>query len=152
MLARHLCKMLFAFLIPASAVAGQQAPAPRVVDLTAPDGLKLKGTFSGTALSGPGVLLLHQCNRQRKVWDDLATRMTAARMNVMTEDLRGYLDSEGTPIDRLTPGEVNVVFNETCRGTWKPLTNSWSRNQPFRQVFSSWVVPAVASTNPCAWR
>src|SRR5207302_5007057 len=83
-----------------------------VVDLTAPDGLKLKGTFSATAASGPGVLLLHQCNRQRKVWDDLARRMTAAGMNVMTVDLRGYGDSEGTPIDKLAPEEINVVFNE----------------------------------------
>jgi dienelactone hydrolase len=112
MLARSLCKMLFVFLFPAFAVAVQEAPAPRVADLTAPDGLKLKGTFSAAAASGPGVLLLHQCNRQRKVWDDLATRMTAAGMNVMTVDLRGYGDSEGTPIDKLTPDEVNVVFND----------------------------------------
>jgi dienelactone hydrolase len=112
MLARNLCKTLFVLLIPPIAAAGQQAPAPRVVELTAPDGLKLKGTFSASAASGPGVLLLHQCNRQRKVWDDLARRMTAAGMNVMTVDLRGYGDSEGTPIDKLTPAEINVVFNE----------------------------------------
>jgi len=112
MLARNLCKTLFVLLVPAFAVAAQQAPAPHVVDLRAPDGLKLKGTFSGAAASGPGVLLLHQCNRQRKVWDDLATRMTAAGMNVMTVDLRGYGDSEGTPIDKLTPEEINLVFNQ----------------------------------------
>ena len=112
MLARNLCKTLFVLLVPAFAVASQQAPAPHVVDLMAPDGLKLKGTFSGAAASGPGVLLLHQCNRQRKVWDDLATRMTAAGMNVMTVDLRGYGDSEGTPIDKLTPEEINLVFNQ----------------------------------------
>lgn len=112
MLERSLSKALFVFLVPAFAVAGQQAPAPRVVDLTAPDGLKLKGTFSGAAASGPGVLLLHQCNRQRKVWDDLARRMAAAGMNVMTVDLRGYGDSEGTPIDKLKPQEIRVVFNE----------------------------------------
>ncbi|HMC28815.1 MAG TPA: alpha/beta hydrolase [Verrucomicrobiae bacterium] len=112
MLARKLCKTLFMLLVPAFAIAAQQAPAPHVVDLMAPDGLKLKGTFSGTAASGPGVLLLHQCNRQRKVWDDLVTRMTAAGMNVMTVDLRGYGDSEGTPIDKLTPEEINLVFNQ----------------------------------------
>jgi dienelactone hydrolase len=112
MLPRTLCKTLFVLLLNTFAVSAQQAPAPRVVDLTAPDGLKLKGTFSAAATSGPGVLLLHQCNRQRKVWDDLATRMTAAGMNVMTVDLRGYGDSEGTPIDKLTPEEINVVFNE----------------------------------------
>ena len=112
MLARKLCKTLFMLLVPAFAIAAQRAPAPHVVDLMAPDGLKLKGTFSGAAASGPGVLLLHQCNRQRKVWDDLATRMTAAGMNVMTVDLRGYGDSEGTPIDKLTPEEINLVFNQ----------------------------------------
>lgn len=112
MLASHLCKALFVFLASAFAVAAQQAPAPRVVDLTAQDGLKLKGTFFAAPASGPGVLLLHQCNRQRKVWDDLAARMTAAGINVMTVDLRGYGDSEGTPIDKLTPEQVNVVFAE----------------------------------------
>ena len=110
--AGNLCKTLFVLLVPPFAAAGQQAPAPRVVELTAPDELKLKGTFSATARSGPGVLLLHQCNRQRKVWDDLARRMTAAGLNVMTVDLRGYGDSEGTPIDKLTPEEIKVVFNE----------------------------------------
>jgi len=112
MLARKLCKTLFMLLVPAFAIAAQRAPAPHVVDLMAPDGLKLKGTFSGAAASGPGVLLLHQCNRQRKVWDDLVMRMTAAGMNVMTVDLRGYGDSEGTPIDKLTPEEINLVFNQ----------------------------------------
>jgi dienelactone hydrolase len=112
MLARCLCRTLFVFLVSVFPVAAQQPPAPRVVDLTAPDGPKLKGTFSAAAAAGPGVLLLHQCNRQRKVWNDLASRMTAAGMNVMTVDLRGYGDSEGTPIDKLTPEQVNVVFSE----------------------------------------
>lgn len=112
MLARWFFKTMFVFLVFAFAAAAQQAPAPRVVDLTAPDGLRLKGTFSAAAASGPGVLLLHQCNRQRKVWDDLASRLTAAGMNVMTVDLRGYGDSEGTPIDKLRPEQVNVVFSE----------------------------------------
>jgi len=112
MLVRNLCKTLFVFLVSTFTVAVQGAPAPRVVELTAPDGLKLKGTFFAAAASGPGMLLLHQCNRQRKVWDDLATRMTASGMNVMTVDLRGYGDSEGTPIEKLTPEQINVVFNE----------------------------------------
>jgi dienelactone hydrolase len=112
MLVLRVCKTLSVFLVSAFAIAAQQPPAPRVVDLTAPDGLKLKGTFSAAAAAGPGVLLLHQCNRQRKVWDDLAARMAAAGLNVMTVDLRGYGDSEGTPLDKLTPEQVNVVFSE----------------------------------------
>jgi len=38
--------------------------------------------------------------------------MTASGLNVMTVDLRGYGDSEGTPIDKLTPEQINVVFTE----------------------------------------
>jgi dienelactone hydrolase len=112
MLVRTVRNTFFVMLISAFAVAAQQVPAARVVDLTAPDGLKLKGTFFAAAAPGPGVLLLHQCNRQRKVWDELAKRMTAAGMNVMTVDLRGYGDSEGTPIGKLPPEEANVVFNQ----------------------------------------
>ena len=112
MLARNLYKALLFFLVPALAVAAAEPPAPRVVDLSAPDGLKLKGTFFAAAAPGPAVLLLHQCNRQRKVWDELAARMTAAGINVMTVDLRGYGDSEGTPVDKLKPEEINVVFTE----------------------------------------
>jgi len=112
MLARNLCTTLFVFLVSPFAIPQHPTPAPRVVDLTAPDGLKLKGTFFAAAAPGPGVLLLHQCNRQRKVWDGLASLMTAAGMNVMTVDLRGYGDSEGTPIDKLPADEINVVFNE----------------------------------------
>jgi dienelactone hydrolase len=103
---------MFVLLVAGFNVAGQPAPAPRAVDLTAPDGLKLKGTFSAAVVPGPGVLLLHQCNRQRKVWDGLTARMTAAGMNVMTVDLRGYGESEGTPINKLTPEENHVVFTQ----------------------------------------
>jgi pimeloyl-ACP methyl ester carboxylesterase len=112
MLARNLCKTLFVFLAAAFTAASGQVPTPRTVGLTAPDGLKLKGTFYAAAAPGPGLLLLHPCNRQRKVWDGLATRLTAADVNVMTVDLRGFGDSEGTPIDKLTPEENTMVFNQ----------------------------------------
>jgi dienelactone hydrolase len=99
------------FLLGDSARAGDSV-SPRVVDLKAPDGTSLKGTFFSSGKPGPGVLLLHQCNRQRKVWDDLATRLATAGLSVMTVDLRGYGDSSGTPIDKLSPEESNIVFNQ----------------------------------------
>src|ERR1700687_5350487 len=87
---------LIGLLILAAACAAQQAPAPRVVNLTAADGTKLKGTFFSAGKAGPGVLLLHQCNQQRKGWDGLATQLAAAGISVMTLDYRGYGESEGT--------------------------------------------------------
>jgi len=57
-----------------------------VVDLSAADGTKLKATFFSAGKPGPGVLLLHQCNQQRKGWDGLATRLAAAGISVLTLD------------------------------------------------------------------
>ena len=103
---------LFGFLLLSAIVAAQQAPAPRVIDLTATDGTKLKATFLPAAKSGPGVLLLHQCNLQRKGWDGLATQLAAAGISVLTLDYRGYGDSEGKAPKDLPQAEALKVLNE----------------------------------------
>ena len=125
---RHvLLRILFALLLFALALpmacAAQQAPPPRAVDLPAPDGVILKATFFAAAQPGPGVLLLHQCNRQRKVWDDLAARLAASGINVMTMDFRGYGESGGKGPDKVSsvqeadqivkelwPADVDLAF------------------------------------------
>src|ERR1700756_123653 len=48
---------LLAALTLAAVCAAQQAPGPRVVDLAAADGTKLKATFFSAGKPGPGVLL-----------------------------------------------------------------------------------------------
>src|SRR5208337_248015 len=98
---------VFALSTPA-----QQTPAPRIVDLTSPDGTRLKATFFAASKPGPGVLLLHQCNRQRKVWDDLAEKFAASGLNVLTFDFRGFGESAGTPLDKLTNDQIQQVIAE----------------------------------------
>ena len=110
-------------LMLAGACAAQQTPALRVVDLVAPDGVILKATYFGAPQTGPGILLLHQCNRQRKVWDGLAARLAASGINVMTVDFRGYGESGGKGPDKVSsvqeadqivkeqwPADVDVAF------------------------------------------
>jgi dienelactone hydrolase len=93
----------------------------RDADLSAPDGLKLKVTYFSTGKPGPGVLLLHQCNRERSTWDDLATRLSQAGINVLTMDYRGFGESGGDPLNSQTPeqqaatqqkwpGDIDVAF------------------------------------------
>ena len=95
--------------------------AERIVDLTAPDGVTLKATFFSAAKPGPGVLLLHQCNRQRKVWDDLARQLSATGINVLTFDMRGFGESGDDRFDKAPPkaraaqfakwpGDIDVAF------------------------------------------
>jgi len=103
------CSLLVAFL---SSNCFAQQPASRVVDLSAADGTKLKATYFGASKPGPGVLLLHQCNRQRKIWDGLAQQLASAGLNVLTLDLRGFGESGGTPIDKATPQEAQAEGNQ----------------------------------------
>ncbi len=92
--------------------AAQTTPPARVVDLTAIDGIALKATYFGAGKPGPGILLLHQCNRQRKVWDDLAARLAASGFNVLTVDFRGFGESGGTPLAKLSPEQAAQQFAE----------------------------------------
>src|SRR5512146_3380797 len=103
---RLLC--IVAFLLLAISTFAQTKVAQRTVDLTSADGTKLKGTFFAAAKPGPGVLLLHQCNKDRKIWDGLARQLAGAGINVLTFDLRNFGESEGKPQDKLTPQEAQA--------------------------------------------
>src|SRR5215472_1919430 len=88
--------------------AAKEPKAPQVADLTAADGVKLKVSFFAAEKPGPGVLLLHQCNRQRRIWDGLALQLREAGINVLTLDLRGFGESGGDPLPKLTPQEAQA--------------------------------------------
>ena len=110
--------ILFAWMLMGANVDAAEAPAPRVVDLEAPDGIMLKATYFAAGKPGPGVLLMHQCNRQRKVWDDLAGQLAASGVNVLTMDFRGFGESGGTSFDKMPPEESIRVLRRNGRGTW----------------------------------
>jgi dienelactone hydrolase len=73
-----------------AAVLPPGSPAPRAVDLTAPDGTVLKATFFAAAAPGPGAILFHQSNRNRDSWDLVARRLASAGIHVLTIDMRGH--------------------------------------------------------------
>jgi tetratricopeptide (TPR) repeat protein len=75
--------------------SAQGIPSPRSVDVMSADGTSLKATFFGAGKPGPGVLLLHQSNRDRKSWDSVAAQVAGAGINALTLDMRGYGESGG---------------------------------------------------------
>ena len=99
----------FALLLCPLTCIAQTKPAEHVVDLTSADGTHLKGTYYSAGKPGPGVLLLHQCNKDRKIWDSLAREMAASGLNVLTFDLRNFGDSEGKPATQLNQQEANAA-------------------------------------------
>src|ERR1700693_6396398 len=90
--------------------------AERVVGLTAGDSTKRKASYFAAAKPGPGVLLLHQCNRQRKIWDGLAAQLAAAGINVLTLDYRGFGESDGNRFDKLPPQQAAQIQTEKWPG------------------------------------
>ena len=95
--------MLLVMLV-AGWAAFAQNPAPRIVALKAADGTPLKATYFAALRPGPGVLLLHQINRDRKSWDSVAAQLAAAGINTLTLDLRGFGES-GTRLGKLSEAE-----------------------------------------------
>lgn len=92
----------FLFFLAANPARAQQSPqaTSRTVELKGGDGIQLKATFFPAAKPGPGVLLFHQSNRTRAAWDDVARKLAAAGINVLSVDERGYGESSGKKDDR----------------------------------------------------
>jgi dienelactone hydrolase len=85
------------------AMAAAAQSGPKDVAFQAPDGIALQGTFHPARKPGPGIMLFHQCNRDRKTWADLATKLSAEGFHVLAMDNRGFGESGGDRFDKLPP-------------------------------------------------
>jgi dienelactone hydrolase len=91
------------------------------VDIKAPDGVNLKGTYFSAGRPGPAMLLLHQCNMDRHAWDGLAGDLAGSGFNVLTIDYRGFGESGGDKTtDRRVamqkwPADVDAAFDYLTR-------------------------------------
>jgi pimeloyl-ACP methyl ester carboxylesterase len=94
-----------------SAAQDRRAAAAHVVELKSSDGTPLKATYFAAAKPGPGVLLLHQSNRDRKSWDGVAAQLASAGINTLTLDMRGLGESGGTRTERKRlPEDVDAAL------------------------------------------
>lgn len=90
------------------------------VTINTGDGFALKGSFYTVGKAGPGILLLHQCNADRQIYDNLATMLSVAGYNALTLDFRGfgasksgeYADfaSQRQKIQEKWPGDVDAAL------------------------------------------
>lgn len=83
--------ILFLILSSVCAFAKEPLSVQEVnIDILAHDSVKLKATYYTSDKPGPGMLLLHQCNMDRKSWKQLATTLVQLGIHVLTFDYRGY--------------------------------------------------------------
>jgi dienelactone hydrolase len=86
------------------------------VTIAADDGFSLKGTLYSAGKIGPGLLLLHQCNADRQIYDTLGNMLSAAGYNALTLDFRGFGGSKNAQYPDLAssrekmPGDVDAAF------------------------------------------
>ncbi|HEY2680320.1 MAG TPA: alpha/beta hydrolase [Candidatus Udaeobacter sp.] len=89
--------------------AAAKAIVAQSVDLKTSDGTQLKASYFAAAKPGPGVLLLHQANRDRKSWDSVASQLASAGINTLTLDTRGHGESGGKAGDKFTD-DIDKAF------------------------------------------
>src|SRR5262245_61237009 len=107
-------------LLLGAAVSAAAQPAPRDVDIAAPDGGKLRATYYAAAAPGPAVVLLHMCNTTRVSWVPVAQQLSAAGIHALTVDNRGFGESaeaaeksspqEQPAIRQKWPADFDAVF------------------------------------------
>ena len=84
--------------------------------LAAPDGAKLAATYYSAGKPGPGILLCHQCNMDRKSWNGLAEKLAKAGFHVLTIDNRGFGESAGAHHNDLPNAERARLVTEVWPG------------------------------------
>ena len=93
--------------VPVVPVAGSP------VTLQAADGTRLAATYySADEKPGPGILLCHQCNRDRSSWNELAEKLARAGFHVLTVDYRGFGQSGGPRHGDLPAAERDRVVRD----------------------------------------
>jgi dienelactone hydrolase len=119
---KHFLRLSLALAFPAVFLAAGEPVPGHPAKLAAPDGTTLAATYYPSSRPGPGILLLHQCNRERSTWNALASELAGKGFHVLTVDYRGYGESGGkryTEVSfeervRLTtqmwPGDIDVAF------------------------------------------
>jgi dienelactone hydrolase len=96
--------------------AALSAAEKKEVTIAAGDGFALKGTLYSAAKIGPGILLLHQCNADRQIYDTLGNMLSTAGYHALTLDFRGFGGSKNAQYPDLAsardkmPNDVDAAF------------------------------------------
>ena len=80
------------------------------LDIATSDGATLGATYTSPGTPGPGLLLLHQCNMDRKAWVKLTGVLVARGVHVLAFDYRDVGDSPGPLVPEKLPGDVDAAF------------------------------------------
>lgn len=82
------------------------------VDIVTPDFVVLKASYFSPGKPGPGILLIHQCNMDRRAWDPLTPDLVRAGFHVLTYDQRGFGETAGGAADeKKSLGDAEAAYS-----------------------------------------
>ncbi len=94
----------------------------RQVAIESKDKFVLKAMYYASGKEGPGILLLHQCDRRGKLtgYEELAVKLASAGFNVLVPDSRGYGESRNeryhdfhsqmSLIEPIVPADMEAIY------------------------------------------
>jgi dienelactone hydrolase len=121
--------LLFAFSFSLPNL-GAQDSMRHGVTVRAADGIHLAGNFYSADKPGPGLLLFHQCSRDRLIWDRFALTLARSGWHVLVLSPRGIGDSQGAQWDY--DGDLDHAL-DYWRKNWSADAESayqWLISQP----------------------
>jgi dienelactone hydrolase len=110
---KKLCVATIILILSTASVFAEK----KEVAIKAADGFTLKATMYSAGKIGPGILLLHQCNADRQIYDTLGTMLSSAGYNTLTLDFRGFGGSKNAQYPDLAsardkmPADVDAAFS-----------------------------------------
>jgi dienelactone hydrolase len=91
--------------------------------LTTDKGFKLKASYyQSKKTSDRGVLLLHQCNYNRTMYNDIGQQLSDKGMHALSLDFRGFGESVN---DEFSVEKINALPREEQRAAWSKMSEYW---------------------------
>lgn len=94
------------------------------ITLTTKQGFNLKGDyFASNKKSERGVLMLHQCNYNRTMYDDIGAQLAKRGIHAMSLDFRGFGESANEEFSVESVQAIEV--QEERRAAWRKIGDHW---------------------------
>jgi dienelactone hydrolase len=91
--------------------------------LTTDKGFALKASYyQSNKTSDRGVLLLHQCNYNRTMYNDIGQQLSDKGIHALSLDFRGFGEST---TDEFSVEKVQALPREERRAAWQKLSTHW---------------------------
>lgn len=114
---------LFVFLLLASCFTFGATSFAEEKTLTTNDGFNLKASFyQSIKESNRAVLLLHQCNYNRTMYNDIALQLSEQGIHALSLDFRGFGDSSNAEFN---VDKVRALPKEERGNAWRKMSSHW---------------------------